>query len=102
MNKIVLSIAAGILGLGLTGAVAEARDLHRPGLVAVRGGHAYHQDHGVRFTGGSYYRGRNHPHGAGRFWDPPHRRNQYYDSGLNSYYYWYAPANCYYPVTYCP
>jgi hypothetical protein len=113
MRKIVLSIAAGIMCLGLTSAAADARDVHHGRPVAVRGhvvapnhvvhtGPAYFHDHAVRFSGGYYYRGFDHNHWARRVWDPVHRRYQFWDSGLNTYFYWYAPGNCYYPVTYCP
>ncbi|HYT92653.1 MAG TPA: hypothetical protein VEL76_28310 [Gemmataceae bacterium] len=102
MRKIYLSIAAVVLGLGLTGAAANAAAPHRPGTVVVRGGPGYYRDHSVRFNGGYYYRGRDHHHWARRVWDPAHRRYQYWDSGLNTYFYWYAPGNCYYPTTYCP
>jgi hypothetical protein len=101
MRKLLLSAAAGIVGLALTGA-AEAH----PGV----GGHArppvaaraHYQDHGVRFAGGVYYRGRDHHHWTRCVWDSVHHRYQYWDPSLQVYYYWSPATQCYYPVNYCP
>ena len=104
MKKLLLGlVAAG--GLCLGGLTGTADAAHRPTGHVVRVVHttrAYHVTHGVRFSGGYYYRGRDHHHWTRRAWDPVHRRWNYWDPNLNVYYYWYAPGNCYYPVTYCP
>jgi hypothetical protein len=103
MRKIALTIAAGVLGLSLAGS-ADAAPAHRGPAHAPRHAPArvYHQSHGVRFSGGYYYRGYNHHHWSRRVWDPVHCRYQYWDPYYNCYYFWYAPANCYYPITFCP
>jgi hypothetical protein len=96
MGKIILGLAAGVLGLALTG-TADAHPGH---------GHhheaGYYRSHGVRFRGGYYYLGRHHDHWTRRVWDARYHRYEYWDPNLQVYYYWYAPGNCYYPLTYCP
>src|SRR5262245_24934281 len=104
MRKLLLGLAAAG-AFGLTGLTGTADAAHRPtGHVArvVHGSRAYYRDHGVRFSGGYYYRGHDHHHWTRRAWDPVHRRWHYWDPNLNVYFYWYAPGNCYYPITYCP
>jgi hypothetical protein len=99
MRKLFLTVAAGVLGLALTG-TAEARPGHehfRPTRER-----AYHGEHGVRFKGGYYYAGREHHHWTRTVWDAPHHRYIYWDPYVQCYYYWYQPGNCYYPVSYCP
>jgi hypothetical protein len=107
MRKLLFVLAAGVLGLTLVG-TADARPRshgHAPPAVRAKyHGHAvrakYH-GHAVRFKGGYYYVGHQ-DHWARRVWDAPHRRWLYFDGGLQVYFYWYAPGNCYYPVTYTP
>jgi hypothetical protein len=70
------------------------------------GGHharlAYHHAHGHRFAHGYYYKGRNHHHWTKRYWHSGYRCYLYYCPDTLAYYYWCAPDNCYYPVSYCP
>jgi hypothetical protein len=96
MKKIIFGVAAvALLGLTTLTGTAEAH---------VRGGHhgGYYSHHGVRFSGGYSYHGFNHHHWGRRVWDPVRCRWNYWDPYLQVYYYWYAPGNCFYPVTYCP
>ena len=66
-----------------------------------RGG--YHEEHAVRFSGGYYYRGFDHHHWERQVWNARLNRWEYFDAGLNCYFYWCPQFNCYYPVTYvCP
>jgi hypothetical protein len=102
MKQIFLALAAGVMGLSLAGtadAAPHRGGSHGRGHVVTR---SYHHGHGVRFSGGHYYRGRNHHFWSRRAWDPVHRRYQYWNPHYRVYYYWYSPGNCYYPVTYCP
>jgi hypothetical protein len=99
MRKLMLSVAAGVVGLTLAG---TANADHRG-----HGGHRGHErshvrDHGVRFRGGYYYHGRTNHFWTRRVWDARYRRYQYWNPSYNCYYYYYAPADCYYPVSYCP
>jgi hypothetical protein len=64
--------------------------------------HNYHVNHGTRFNHGYYYRGRTHTHWSYQRYDARYRCTCYFDSGCKSWYYWCQPANCYYPVSYCP
>jgi hypothetical protein len=100
MNKIFLGLAASVAGLVLTG-TADAHPGHgrveHHRVVA----HAPYRSHAVRFSGGYYFPGHDH-HWARRVWDERGHRFIYFDGSMDAYFYWYAPANCYYPVTYCP
>jgi hypothetical protein len=100
MFKALLCTAAVGLGLSLTGTAEAHGGHHRYGHHRVA--RAYYRTHAVRFTGGYCYRGYTHHHWTRRVWDARCHRYNYYDPGLHCYFYWYAPANCYYPVTYCP
>jgi hypothetical protein len=99
MKKIFLTLGAAILGLTLPGS-ADAHSGHA--------GHERHREavhyrgHGVRFSGGYYYPGHVHHHWTRIVWDGPHHRYIYWDPYLSVYFYWYAPGNCYYPITYSP
>jgi hypothetical protein len=81
---------------------ADAHPAHGHGrAVVVR--HAYRPACGVRFRGGYYYRVHAHPVWSACRWDANLRCNVYLDPGLNVWYYYSAPAACYYPVGYtCP
>jgi hypothetical protein len=94
MKRIFLSLAAGLLGLSLSGP-AEARDRYE------HPGHyqgAYYKSHARAFGGGYYYEGRDH-HWAHRVWDVAHHRYHYWDPDLGCYFYWSAEHSCYYPTT---
>jgi hypothetical protein len=62
----------------------------------------YNLRYGTRFNYGYYYRGRNHYHWSRWYWNSSYGCNVYYDPCCYSWYYWCAPASCYYPVSYCP
>ena len=68
----------------------------------VRRDRDYFCDHAVRCHGGYCYRGRHHCHWSERIWSARHRCYLYLDAGLCRYFYWCAPAGCYYQVDYCP
>jgi hypothetical protein len=102
MNRIALGLAAAVLGLGLSAGTASAHG-HPARVGAHAGAHVhYYEHHATRFSGGWCYAGHDHHHWSRCVWDSAHRRYQYYDPGLCCWYYWSAPYNCYYPVTYCP
>jgi hypothetical protein len=102
MHKIVLGLAAGVLGLTLAGTADARPPAHGHGHGhRVHGGHAYYHSQARRFSGGYYYVGPHH-HWTRRVWDVRYHRWNYWDSDLQIYFYWYAPGNCYYPATYCP
>ena len=97
MRRILLSAAAGVVGLALTGAAQAHEPSHHPGPARV-----YYRDHGHRFSGGYYYIGHDHHHWSRQVWDAHYHRYQYYDPYLRCWYYWYPAGNCYYPVGYGP
>jgi hypothetical protein len=99
MRRILLGLAAGVLGIVALAGTAEAREFHGHGRVV---SHSYHRDHGHRFKGGYYYTRGEHPVWGRRVWDAQYRRWQYWDAGLSCWYYWSPTAQCYYPTTYCP
>ena len=60
----------------------------------------YHARFGKRFVGGWYYPGKQHNHWTyNRYW-AKYGCVCYWCPYTHSYYYWYAPAGCYYPVSY--
>jgi hypothetical protein len=92
MRRIMLALAAGVLGLAMTG-TAEAHGF--------RGGHGhrgYHRGYGVRFAGGYYYRGHAHPRWGRTVWSPVYHRYHYWDPCYRCYYYYVPASSCYYPV----
>jgi hypothetical protein len=101
MRRILLGVSACVLGLALAGA-AEAHGPNHRGPAPRAPARAYYRDHARHFGHGYYYAGRDHHHWSRRVWSPRFGRWEYFDPGLSCWYYWYAPAACYYPVTYCP
>jgi len=106
MNKILLTLGALTIAV-LTAGQAEANGPHatshyghgsygRPSYVN------YHVNHGVRFSGGYYYRGRSHYHWSYQRFDARYGCTCYFDPCCSTWYYWCQPAGCYYPVSYCP
>jgi hypothetical protein len=99
MRKTFLALAAGVLGLVLTG-TADARPSGHGHHVRER--HSYRHSHAERLH-------RRHPsfareqfHWTRRVWDARCNRWIYWEPQLQVYYYWDAPANCYSPVLYSP
>jgi len=105
MRTMFLSLAAGLAGLALTGAAdahpSHHAPLHRHAPVRRHVG-AYYKSHAVHFKGGYYFPGRDHHHWARTVWDARFHRYNYWDADLSVWFYWYAPGNCYYPVSFCP
>jgi hypothetical protein len=97
---VLLGLAAGVLGLALTGTAQAHGGYHGP--VPYRAERPYYVQYGHRFSGGYCYVGRDHHHWTRRVYDATCRRYQYWDPYLRCYYYWYPADNCYYPVTYVP
>ena len=62
----------------------------------------YHLTSGVKFQGGTLYRGRNHTHWTITRFDPRYGCNCYFDGGLSIWFYFCEIDVCYYPVSYCP
>ena len=62
----------------------------------------YHVNYGTRFDHGYFYRGRTHSHWTYQRYDSRYGCTCYWDPCCNAWYYWCQPANCYYPVSYCP
>jgi len=89
--------ALGIVGLTATPSIASARENH---------GHSHgrvsHRESGHRFRGGYYYHRHDCPVWTRRVWNAGCGRWEYLDPGLNVWYYYYTPGDCYYPITYCP
>lgn len=57
----------------------------------------YHHRHGVRYSGGYFYRGRHHSHWTRRVWSPVYRRWHFWDPYVRSFYYFNSGCGCYYP-----
>jgi hypothetical protein len=70
-----------------------------PGPVVVK---EYFRTNAVRFAGGYYYAGRNHPHWTITKFSPIYKTTIYYDPGLTTWFYWNAGVARYYPVSYRP
>jgi hypothetical protein len=98
MKRVLLGLAACVLGLSLTAGAATAGGYY--GTASVRAG--YYQNNAIRFSGGYYYRGYNHNHWSARTWNASTGCWNYYDPHLHCSYYWHAGHGCYYPTSYCP
>jgi hypothetical protein len=62
----------------------------------------YIQKFGTKFEHGYFYSGKYHDHWSHYCWYPSYGCYLYYDPCVYSWYYWCAPAYCYYPVSYVP
>jgi hypothetical protein len=95
MKRIFFGLAAGVLALATAG-TASAHPVK-----VVRGrapvARVVHRDHGIRFAGGHYDRGRDHFHWTRRVWDVGHRRYQYWDPYYSCWYFYDPIRVCYYP-----
>jgi hypothetical protein len=60
----------------------------------------YHLTHGVRFSHGHYFRGREHRQFRYRYWHARWRTYLFYDPGTRGWFYWSSPRFGYYPVSY--
>ena len=63
-------------------------------------GERYHLKYGSTFAGGICYKGRHHCHWAYSGYSSRYGCICYWCPSTCCYYYWYEPADCYYPVTY--
>jgi len=93
MRRILLTVAACALGLTMTSTAEAHPPRHAPA-------HVYYRDHGVRFSGGYYFVGRQHHHWSYKVWDARCHCYHYYDPDLRCFYYWNTGRGCYYPVGY--
>ena len=94
MKKVILGVAALVLGLAITGTASANGPRHG-------GSHRpYYASHGVKYRGGYYYSGYNHNHWGYKSWNARYNRYHYWDPYLKCFYYWSPSYNCYYPVDY--
>jgi hypothetical protein len=110
MRRLLLSAAAVVVSLSLAataGAGPKGGNAHHSGSHAgsSHGGSShggnYHMTHGSRMKNGSYYyKGKNHSHWTHRYWWGKYGCYAYYCPSTGGWYYWYAPDDCYYPVSY--
>jgi hypothetical protein len=103
MRRFLLS--AAVVGLSLAlGGTAKAGDRgHSHG--SFKGSFSsssYHVKFGTKFSGGYYYKGRDHNHWSRRSWDDRYGCYRFYCPYTYCYYYWCEPDGCYYPWDYCP
>lgn len=104
MFRLLLIAAAGVLPLALANP-AEARgpscsyggSYHS----VCRSGPSYCSRYGTRFSHG-YYFGRNHFYWNRRYWSSRYGCYCYWNPYASGWYYWCAPGNCYYPISYIP
>ena len=99
LKKVLFGLAIGAAGLCLA-STAQAGAPAVVKKVAAHPGRPYYRTHGVRFSGGYYYRGHDHHHWGQRVWSPVYRRYHYWDPYLRVYFYWCPQRDCYYPITY--
>jgi hypothetical protein len=62
----------------------------------------YHLTFGTKFSQGICYKGKDHCHWSYSCWLPSCGCTCYYCPCTLVYYYWCAPDECWYPITYCP
>jgi hypothetical protein len=65
-------------------------------------GNNYHQQFGHKFKHGYWYDGHKHNHWSRTYWDNRYGAYLYYDPFALAWYYWCAPQNAFYPVSYVP
>ena len=94
MRKTILGLAiamACVLGLGMA---SEAQ----AGVVVKKTvSRGYYREHGTRYNGGWYFRGREHNHWSYRVWNTRYHRYHYYEPTLRIYYYYDDVRSGYYP-----
>ena len=102
MKKTLIAVAAAVacvIGLGVANE-AKAGVVVRASVGKHYGhdrGPSYYRDHGVHYSGGYYFRGRNHDHWGHRVWDSHYHRYNYWEPNLRIYYYYDAGLGGYYP-----
>jgi hypothetical protein len=101
MSRLLL-ITAAVLSLALVNP-AQARG---PGHSysgsfhsSYRSGPSYFSHYGTRFSHG-YYFGRNNFYWNRSYWYSRYGCYCYWNPYASSWYYWYAPGSCYYPISY--
>lgn len=62
----------------------------------------YHLTHGIKFSGGIFYKGFEHHHWSKIYWSSIYGCRIYYCPYTLVEYYWCPWDNCFYPVTYKP
>jgi hypothetical protein len=87
MRRLLIGLAAGVLGVVCLAGTADA--------------HGFRGRGHVHYRSGCYSRAR-HPRWGQCVWNARFCRWQYLDAGCGTWYYWAPQAQCYYPVTPCP
>jgi hypothetical protein len=103
MRRFLLSVAAVVVSLALV-ATAEAGPKGNGSGSGVRSqpshSRPYHEEHGTKFKGGYFYKGKDHHHWTYRYWWGKYGCYTYYCPSTSCWYYWYPQDNCYYPCSY--
>ena len=101
MKRVMLGVAAVAMSLAFV-ATAEAgpKGGSHGGSMGKSGSHSYHMEHGTKFKGGYFYKGKDHYHWTYRYWYGKYGCYTYYCPSTCGWYYWYPQDSCYYPVTY--
>jgi hypothetical protein len=100
MKRFILSVAAVAMSLALVGAADAAPKGSSRGGTMHSGSRSYHEEHGTKFKGGYFYKGRDHHHWTYRYWWGRYGCYTYYCPSTSCWYYWYPQDNCYYPCSY--
>jgi hypothetical protein len=69
----------------------------RNNTTVVKNSGSYYQSHGVKFSGGFYFKGKHHNHWGHRKWDGYRRCYVYWEPTLLVYYYYNESQDAYYP-----
>ena len=104
MRRILLSVAAIGLALALTGTADAGKSGGKASgsqrSMSRSRSRSYHEEHGTKFKGGYFYRGREHSHWTHRYWWGKYGCYTYFCPSTRCWYYWYQQDNCYYPCSY--
>lgn len=110
MSRYLLIAAAGVAAVALASPAHAHAPSHSFGVSqfsAYHGGPVYHYPsgsrysyrYGTRFSHG-YYFGRRNFYWNRRYWSRRYGCYCYWNPYMSSWYYWYAPGNRYYPLSY--
>ncbi len=84
------------------GSLKHVSHHHHHGSSHHRGDRGYYRSHARHNRHGYFYHGRYHSHWSYFCWDWRYGCRVFFDPGVRCYFYYCAPDDSYYPVSYCP
>jgi hypothetical protein len=87
-------LTAAVLSVAMLGGAAAAE-----GPPPSSDGKPYHLVHGIKFSKGYYYKGKNHSHWSHQYHWSKYDTMAYFDPGLQTWYYYAEDRDAYLPVS---